>query len=424
MAETPPKREDRITADAFPQVRPPKDDGGWRSAATSDADALVPVAVSEQFSLQSQSAIRAIETALANDSCTQIDSYGPGYFSAQVDGHNQQLEGSFSSNEEYMAWIKQVVDAAGAVTKWSMIKDKRRGVLNTVDGSRLTVILPPIAEKAATFSLRKHSHLERSAVSFVESGVASETMIQFLRACVAARINILLVGQMGSGKTTLLRSLAAGFGDNEKIAVVEQVPELKINKPLAIEYVYQPMEEGLDLASVLDDQLYNGIDRLIVGEVHLAGITKMLEVMIVTEGSMSTYHAFTTEQAGERMKLALQIENQNVTAGTAMSFIKQAVELVVVLEVIEGRRRIKQITELDWRSSAGREVLGGSDLFEFDPALNDGAGGFKATGNPLDESGRILSKASKYGVGIDREWFIDQELAARLQRIARDERRR
>ena len=176
----------------------------------------------------------------------------------------------------------------------------------------------------------------------------------FSRAAVAAHVNILIVGQIGSGKTTLLRALASGFGDDEKIAVVEQVPELNIRKPFADEYIYQPTVEGLDLAAVLDDQLYNGVDRLVVGEVHLQGITKMLEVMIVTEGSMSTYHAFSTEQAGERMKLALQLENSNVSATTALAFIRQAIELIVVLERVDGQRRVTQITELDWRSSGGR----------------------------------------------------------------------
>src|SRR5262249_53582579 len=154
--------------------------------------------------------------------------------------------------------------------------------------------------------------------------------------------------------------------------VVEQVPELAISKPLLTSYVYQPGVEGMGLADVLDDQLYNGIDRLIVGEVHLAGITKMLETMIVAEGSMSTYHAFSTEQAGERMKLALQIENQNVTSHTALSFIKQAIELVVVLERVDGKRRCTQITELDWRSTGGKDVLGGRDLFVYDRGRNGG----------------------------------------------------
>jgi pilus assembly protein CpaF len=314
-----------------------------------------------------------------------------------------------------------MVDSANAVTTWANIQEARRGVLNTPGGGRLTIILPPTATNGATFSLRKHVVAHWTPLSFVENDTVSQNMMDFLRACVAARVNILLVGQIGSGKTTFLRSLADGFGDDEKIAVVEQVPEINLKKPLVVEYVYQPFVEGLDLASVLDDQLYNGIERLIVGEVHLAGITKMLEVMIVTEGSMSTYHAFSTEQAGERMKLALQIENQNVTSGTAMSFIKQAVELVVVLEMVGGKRRVTQITELDWRSSAGRETLGGSDLFRYGRELNDGKGGFETTGNPIDESGRIMLKASKYGVQFDPEWFIDKDKLAHWQKIARDE---
>jgi type IV secretion system protein VirB11 len=237
-------------------------------------------------------------------------------------------------------------------------------------------------------------------------------MLNFLQTAVAAHANILFVGAMGTGKTSLLRSLAqSAIADNEKIAVIEQVPELAIDKPLVTEFIYQPKVEGLTLHDVLDYNLYNGLSRLIVGEVHLDGLTKMLETMIMTEGSMSTYHAYSTDQAGERMKMGLQLENANVSGLTAAAFIRQAIELVVVLEKIDGQRRVTQITEVDWRTSAGAEKLGGADLFVFQRET----GQFRAVSQP-DSRGRIARKAEKYGLPLPQNWFIEQADIERFQR--------
>ena len=163
--------------------------------------------------------------------------------------------------------------------------------------------------------------------------------------------------------------------------------------------------EGFGLADVLDYALYDGLDRLIVGEVHLDGITKMLETMITTDGSMSTYHAFSTDQAGERMKLGLQIETPGASAETAASFVRQAVELVVVSEKIGANRRVTQITEIDWRASSGADRLSGSDLFTYNREKGTHQGG----GRSPDPQGRIIRKGEKYGVEFPHNWFVDSE---------------
>jgi type IV secretory pathway ATPase VirB11/archaellum biosynthesis ATPase len=429
LGSTPPDQSEPVSADeALEQpMQPPTSLQSMRpagadqwSSATDRARAR-PAERPYEYAEQSKRIIEAIEAGLREPACSQIDSYGPGKVSAQVHGEQRLMEGMmFASVDDYLYWLKNLVDSSHDVTTWAKIEDERMGVLTMDNGERLTIFLPPVAKPYPTFSIRKHVAANWQPINFVERGTLTETMLRFLQACVAARVNILLVGQMGSGKTTLLRALSQGFGDNEKIAVVEQVPELKIRKPLAVQYVYQPTVEGLGLSEVLDFSLYNGIDRLIVGEVHLQGITKMLETMIITEGSMSTYHAFSTEQAAERMKLALQIENGNVSAQTAISFVKQAVELVVVLEKVEGQRRCTQITEIDWRSTGGQEILGGRNLFIYDREAKDPSGrpapGFRAT-NPPDQNGRILAKArDKYNVEMPFEWFINHEQLAKFQR--------
>jgi pilus assembly protein CpaF len=403
---------DPIASELSPSdLPPPPGAAQWNSGDRRSLEDVLP-SVHSGMSPETKAAIEAINNGLLHPDCTQLDGYGPKRFSAQVSGENATLKIAFPNNQDYEDWIRELVDNADSVTDWETISEQRMGVLDLPGGERLSVFLPSPSRYFMTFSLRKHNASAWPVQDFVNLGTLDQRMLDFLQVVVAAHVNILFVGAMGAGKTSLLRSLAqSAIADNEKIAVVEQVPELAINKPLANEYIYQPKVPGLTLHEVLDFNLYNGLSRLIVGEVHLEGLTKMLETMILTEGSMSTYHAYSTEQAGERMKMGLQLENNNVTGDTAASFIRQAIELVVVLEKLDGVRRVTQITEIDWRTSAGASQLSGSDLFTFDREKQR----FIGTAQP-DRQGRIVRKIEKYGLGFNYSWFLEPENITRFQR--------
>jgi Flp pilus assembly CpaF family ATPase len=416
----PPPADDPVIADApplsIPEAARPSG-SGWASA--EDAANLRPPDVrvenQSEYSPGAQATIKMIQDGLDDPECTQIDGYGPARFSAQLKGTNMLLEGaSFSSEEEYMKWLRSLVEKSGSIVTWDRIEEDRMGVLELRDGSRLSIFLTPIARFFPTFSLRKHTAAKWQTSELIKRNSLDERMLLFLQACVAAHVNILFVGAMGSGKSTMMRSLLQGVGDNERVAIVEQVPELGIRKPLSMDYLYQPTVEGYGLGDVLDFNLYNGLDRLVVGEVHLDGITKMLETMILTEGSMSTYHAYSTEQAGERMKLAVQLENSNVSAQTAVSFIRQAIEVVVVLQKLENGRKVTQITEIDWRTSMGKESLAGGDLFIYDRKEDR----FVAKNAP--HLGRIEAKMTKYQVPTRHDWFIEVDDLKRFKRRAGD----
>jgi pilus assembly protein CpaF len=392
-------------------------DAQWESADDANRKPDKP---ETEYSTQSMSAIEKLREGMTEPTVTQIDGHGPDSFSVQVNGKRHLLPFKFSSEAEYMRFLRELVDDSDSVIKWQRIQEERMGVLDldlpvyASDGrpatkikARLDIILPPIAMEGAKFSLRKHTAATLEGVDFVASGMLSQQMWEFLQACVAAKVNMIFVGPMGSGKSTLLRALAHGFGDDEKIAVVEQVPELALQKPLAESFVYQPKLAGLTLSDVIEQQLYHGIDRLIVGETHLEGITRMLETMIVAEGSMSTYHAYSTEMAGERMKLALQSENGNLTAETAVSLIRQAVDIVIVLERHGGVRRVNQISEIDWRETSGSTKLAGRDLFRY----NHSSGRFEPSmASRPDPNGRVMQKAAAKGVPMNDNWFVNPDL--------------
>lgn len=360
----------------------------------------------EKYSPQSLQAIEMIAKGLEDDNCTQIDSYGPGKFSAQYKGRQTIMEGvSFASHDEYEAWIKSIVDDVDALIDWDYIQKHKQGTLALPGGQRLHLFVPPVTT-SIVFSLRKHTASAWPNERFIELGMLDKRMLGFLQACVAAHVNILFVGEMGSGKSSLMRALiSSSVGDDEKIAVLESIPELSLEKPLAIPMLYQNNIKEIHLDEILDGNLYFGLSRLIVGEIHMQGLAKMLESMIITEGSMSTYHAFSSDQAAERMKTALQMEYGNMEESTAASYIRNAIELVVVIQKINDVRRVVQITEIDWRKSSGSEVLGGRDIFQFDRAKKK----FKATAR-LDETGRLVEKIRNTSIGeLPSEWFIEAE---------------
>lgn len=365
----------------------------------------LPVASEDQIEDESRKAAEAIETGIASGECTEIHGNGPDQLFAKYRGSFHRLNVRFSNESDYNEWIKRQVDIAEAVVTYDDIRSRRRGIFQRADGSSMTVMLPPFVQ-ASTFSIRKHTIGHWTAENLVENGTMSQNMVNYLRAAVQARANILIVGQMGSGKSSALSILTREFSPNERIAVIEEIPEIHVAQPQVSYFVYQPMQEDLSLTSILDSSLYMRFDRVIVGEVHLEGITKMLEVwMTGSDGSFSTYHSDSAARAIERMKLALQLENPNMTAETSLALIRQAVDIIVVLDRAGGQHRCMEITEIDWRESSGAAVVGRNELFAFN--AKDGV--HVAKGKP-DEHGKVARKFLKHGVPVRDEWFATTDI--------------
>lgn len=355
----------------------------------------------DDYGDESRQIISYIQTGLASPRCSEIHGNGPDQIFAKYDGSYVAINGRFSSEEDYTRWVKETVERAEAVQTWQDVTANRRSVMQMSDGSSLTVLMPPFVE-SVHFSVRKRTIVSWQPQDLVNNGTMTRAMMDFLRTCVRSRVNMLIVGGMGSGKTSTLSILTHEFAADERVAVVEEVPEIQVSVPQAVYAVYQPMSPGHGLAEVLDSGLYMRLNRVIVGEIHMLGVAKMLEMMMIgSDGSMSTYHANSAEQAVERMRIGLQQEHANLSAATAVDMIRNAIELIVVLENVGGRHRCTEICEVDWRRNESGSV-GMNRIFAFNRQVN-GDGDWQSS--PPEQEGRIRKKAQKYGEVMDQRWF-------------------
>lgn len=356
----------------------------------------------ETYEPASQEAIHHLTTGLASPRCTELHANGPDEIYAKYDGRYAAINCRFASVEEYNRYVQGLVTAAEATQSWADVVKARQAVLQMADGSSITLVMPPIT-KHIEFSIRKRTVVSWTPQDLIDNGTMSKPMMDFLRACVRARVNLLIVGPMGSGKTSTLSILTHEFGAGERVAVVEEVPEIQVNIPQVSYHLFDPDDPALDLAAVLDKSLYRRFMRVIVGEIHWTGLSNMLRTMTIgSDGSMSTYHADSVERAIRRMIVDLQTEHPNMSAETAAGRVRDAIELVVVLDQQQGTHRCLQIGELDWRQGDRDTGVGITPLFQWVPDI-DGGGEWHP--QPPDQQGRVIRKARKYGVIIDPRWF-------------------
>ena len=210
MSDAPQPPNPDLTGESFeedPMANAPLDlpeemsEISFQTLPPESLEDVLPQAEEAEYSAQSQRMIAAINECLAEPSCTQLDGYSPAKVSAQVNGRHMLLEGNaFGSNDEYLKWLRQLVENSHSVISWEKVQEDGMGVLDLPGGERLCIFLAPPARGYSTFSLRKHTAVKWTPKHFLDKGTLDARMMNFLQACMAAHVNILFVGQMGSGK--------------------------------------------------------------------------------------------------------------------------------------------------------------------------------------------------------------------------------
>jgi len=307
------------------------------------------------------------------------------YDSVYVERHGvlERTTVAFQDNQHLMQIIDRIVSAVGRrVDESSPMVDAR-----LKDGSRVNVIIPPLAVDGPILSIRKFSAKPLSAQDLVRNQSLTQPMLQMLENCVRARLNIIVSGGTGSGKTTLLNVLSAFIPSDERIITIEDPAELQLQQSDVVRLETRPPNvEGkgaVHQRELVSNALRMRPDRIILGEVRGEECLDMLQAMNTGhDGSLTTVHANTPRDALSRIETMTMMSDVRLPVTAIRSQIASAIELIVqIARMSDGSRRITFITEL---TGAYSDVISMQDIFVFEKegitSTGTVKGRFRATG--------------------------------------------
>lgn len=237
------------------------------------------------------------------------------------------------------------------------------------DGSRVNIIIPPVAIDGPTITIRKFLRNKMDVQEFIELGSLTKHMSEFLRACVLARLNIIITGNTSSGKTTLLNILSAYIPDNERIITIEDAAELQLRQKYTVRLeTKQTGHDGkgeVNTRDLVRNSLRMRPDRIIVGEVRSGETLDMLQAMNTGHsGSLTTLHANSPRDAISRLETMAMMSGIDLPLQAIRRQIASAINLIVHMSRLEdGTRKATHITEV---SGMEGDIVTLSDIFRFE----------------------------------------------------------
>lgn len=268
------------------------------------------------------------------------------------------------------------------------------------DGSRVNIIIPPLALEGTSISIRKFSRHTIHLKDMIGFGSLSESMYRFLKIASMCRLNIIVSGGTGAGKTTLLNALSELIDSRERIVTIEDSAELKMMQPHVVRLESRPANlEGQGMVNIQDlvkNALRMRPDRIIVGECRGAETFDMLQAMNTGhDGSMSTLHANSAREAINRLENMVLMTGHDLPNLVIKSYIKDAVDLIVhIARLRDGSRRVVQITEI---TGMENNEIKTQDVFKYDYTTADD-GKITGTFKCLVQKPHIEEKIDHFGL--------------------------
>ena len=255
------------------------------------------------------------------------------------------------------------------------------------DGSRINVIIPPLALDGPLISIRRFGAKPLLIADLLAKKSITQEMVQFLSACVKARVNMLISGGTGSGKTTLLNALSAFIPHTERVATIEDAAELRLQQPHVARMETRPANiEGTGEVTTRDlvrNALRMRPDRIIVGECRGSEALDMLQAMNTGhDGSLTTIHANDTRDALGRLEMMAGMAGFDLPIWIIRRQIASAIHVVLqVARLPGGPRKVVKISEI---TDMEGDIVSMHDLFVFkQTGIDDDGmaqGYFQATG--------------------------------------------
>jgi pilus assembly protein CpaF len=277
------------------------------------------------------------------------------------------------------------------------------------DGSRVNVIIPPLALDGPILSIRKFGQKPLTAENLLEKQALTPEMMEFLQGSIKSKLNILISGGTGAGKTTLLNILSGYIPETERIITIEDSSELRLDQPHVVRLESRPPNiEGKGAVSLTDlvrNSLRMRPDRIIVGEARGAEVMDMLQAMNTGhQGSMSTIHANSPNDALSRMEVMLSMGTSQFSEFAMRVLIAGAINIIVQLaRLADGTRRIVSVSEVSGIDQNYKMKL--QDIFLFKQKGVDEKGRIYGAFISTGMESRFIEHLRSYGVELGPEIF-------------------
>jgi len=352
-----------------------------------------------------------LQTLLEDETITEVMVNGSKNIYVERSGKIHRVPFTFESDEHVMRIIDRIVAPLGRrIDESSPYVDAR-----LPDGSRVNAVIPPISLVGPVITIRKFFKNPLTVDQLIQFGTITAEVLQFMKACVESRLNIIISGGTGSGKTTLLNILSQYIPNDERIITIENAAELQLRQEHVVTLESRPPNiEGkgeVTIRQLVINSLRMRPDRIIVGEVRDEAALDMLQAMNTGhDGSMTTAHSNTPRDALSRVETMALMAGMDLPVRAIREQIASAIDLIIHEERMrDGNRKIVNVTEVGGMEG---DVITMTDLFLFEQSgSEDGKvmGRLRATGlrpkfiDKIEASG-IHLPASIFGIGERRRY--------------------
>jgi pilus assembly protein CpaF len=335
-----------------------------------------------------------LEILLSDHTVSEIMVNGPKNIYVEQKGNITRAAVTFENDDHVLRVLDRIVAPLGRrIDESSPYVDAR-----LPDGSRVNAVIRPIALCGPTITIRKFEKKPLTIEDLVRFGSMTPEIAEFVRACVIARLNVVVAGGTGSGKTTLLNVCSNFIPSNERIITIENAAELQLQQEHVVPLESRPPNIEGRGAVTIQDLVINSLrmrpDRIVVGECRGGEALDMLQAMNTGhDGSMTTAHANSPRDTISRLEVMCLMSGMDLPVRAIREQVSSAVDLVLQQERLrDGQRKVVKITEVQGMEG---DVITLSDIFEFEQ-----------TGI---EAGKVIGRTRPTGL---RPKFIDRIEAA------------
>ena len=277
------------------------------------------------------------------------------------------------------------------------------------DGSRVNVVIPPVAQQGSCISVRRFLKDKLSVDDLVGLGAITQGMADFVAVCVQARLNVIVAGNTSSGKTTFLNILARAIPDHERIVTIEDSVELQLPQVHKVSLEARPPDHTGQGQVTIRDLVKNSLrmrpDRIIVGEIRGGEALDMLQAMNTGhDGSMTTVHSNSPRDTLSRLETMTLMAGFELPVVAIRKQIAAALDLIVYLTRFpDGTRKVTQVSEVAGMES---EVITLTDIFQFQQTGTDSDGKPVGQFRPTGLRPMFTPKLEAMGYKFDRQMFM------------------